>query len=140
MLQRLLFCFTFAAAGLVQAHAAEFLVTVAGIERLQGRILVALCAAEHYARQQCAYGGSVAADATDVVVPLRDVPAGRYAVLVLQDLDGDGRLKRSLIGMPLEPFGFGNDAPVRLGPPAFEKAAVDISAGGGVTAVRLRYR
>jgi uncharacterized protein (DUF2141 family) len=126
-------CACAAAAGTLDVH-------VSGIEQPRGEILIALCAASEYLVRDCTHGSLAAADANAIVVPVRDVPEGRYALLVLQDLDGDRRVKRNFIGMPLEPVAFGNDASVRFGPPTFEAAAVEVTAGHSTANVRLRYR
>lgn len=107
---------------------------------MQGRILVGACSASRYPRMPCEYRGEAPAQAREVTVSLGDMPAGRYAVVVMQDLDGDGRLRRGLAGMPLEPVGFANDAPLRFGPPAFDDAAVEIDGVRRLATVRLRYR
>ncbi|MEM6926021.1 MAG: DUF2141 domain-containing protein [Myxococcota bacterium] len=53
------------------------------------------------------------------------VPAARIAVAVRHDLDGDGKLDTNLLGIPKEPYGFSNNAPLRtFGPPRFEDARV----------------
>jgi len=55
--------------------------------------------------------------ADDGELLLRDVPAGRYAVQVYQDLDGNGRLDRSPRGLPLEPVGFSGNPSLLRGKP-----------------------
>jgi uncharacterized protein (DUF2141 family) len=115
-------------------------VRVSGIEQPRGEILVALCTADEYLVRDCTHGGAAPADGGAVTIAVRDIPPGRYAVLVLQDLDGDRRLKRNLLGMPQEPVGFGNDASMRFGPPKFDAAAVDVAEGTSSTRVQLRYR
>ncbi len=54
--------------------------------------------------------------------------AGRSAVGVYQDLDGDGQLTVNRLGIPLEPFAFSNNAMGQRGPPKFADAAIDTSA------------
>ncbi len=120
--------------------AATLDVRVSGIEQRRGEVLVALCTAAEYLVRDCTHGGAAPADADAVTVAVRDLPPGRYAVLVLQDLDGDRRLKRNLLGMPQEPVGFGNDAAMRFGPPKFDAAAVDVAEGNSSTRVQLHYR
>lgn len=123
----------------------SFKVKVRGIERQQGQVFVALCRPEQYLSRHCSYSGKAKADAEEVTVDINNVSAGRYAVMVFQDVDGDFDLKRNRIGMPLEPVGFGNDAPIRMGPPSFKDASVHVQAKGegaadSSTSVRLRYR
>lgn len=66
-----------------------------------------------------------------------DVPAGRYAVSVFVDKNGNGELDTNLIGSPTEPYGFSRDARGNMGPPDFEASAVDVK---GDTAVNINLR
>ena len=52
------------------------------------------------------------------------LPAGEYAVRVMQDLDGDGELKTNMVGMPQEPWGVSNDARGSFGPPSWEQVKI----------------
>lgn len=61
-------------------------------------------------------------------------PVAKVAVAVRHDRDGDGKLDTNLAGFPREPYGFGNDAPLRsFGPPRFEDALVDARSNARVT-------
>lgn len=53
------------------------------------------------------------------------VEPGRYAIRLFHDRDGDGKLASSMVGLPQEPYGFSNDAPIQFGPPAFQAAAFE---------------
>lgn len=59
-------------------------------------------------------------------VIFRDVPPGRYAVAVHHDVDADGTLKKSMIGVPQEPWGVSRDVRHRMRAPRFQEAAVDV--------------
>ncbi|MFX8281946.1 DUF2141 domain-containing protein, partial [Acinetobacter baumannii] len=48
---------------------------------------------------------------------------------VFQDANGNGRLDMNAMGMPVEPFGFSNDAVGNFGPPRFEQAVLTPVAG-----------
>lgn len=54
----------------------------------------------------------------DLMVPV-NVPV---AIAVFQDLDGNGVLSKSAVGIPSEPYGFSNDSRGLFGPPTFEAA------------------
>jgi len=59
-----------------------------------------------------------------------DLPADRpVAIAVYQDLDGNRRLTKSPLGIPVEPYGFSNDARGTFGPPSFQQAAIVLAAG-----------
>ena len=63
---------------------------------------------------------------------------GTYGVKLFHDVDGDGELARGNFGIPTEPYGFSNDAPVRFGPPSFGDAAFALPTDGAVHTVTLR--
>lgn len=69
---------------------------------------------------------------------LGDLPAGRYAVAVFHDTDGNGRLSTWPIGLPKEAYGFSRDARGRFGPPGFDAAAFDLPAAGARLEISLR--
>jgi outer membrane protein len=62
---------------------------------------------------------------------------GRYAVTVYQDLDGDGRMARSPLGIPVEPVGFSNNARPRFGPARFDAAAFPAGPGEALQEIEL---
>lgn len=62
-------------------------------------------------------------------VVLKDLPDGPLALSVFQDTNANGRLDMNAMGMPVEPFGFSNDAVGSFGPPRFEQAVVRPVAG-----------
>lgn len=64
----------------------------------------------------------------DLVISVGDLPPGKYAVSVFQDIDGNAELDTNFIGYPKEPFGF--SAPMgKFGPPDFNEAAIAVSGG-----------
>ncbi len=65
--------------------------------------------------------------------------AGRYAVVVHHDENADGRFNFSLIGLPLEGYGFSNDAPARFSRPSYHDAAFQVEPGETVLDIRMRY-
>jgi len=66
------------------------------------------------------------------------VPAGRYAIALIHDENGNGKLDKRLI-VPREGFGFSRNAPVRLGPPSFRSAAFAVNQRVEHQAIRMRY-
>lgn len=63
---------------------------------------------------------------------------GRYAIAAFHDVDADGQLDRSAVGVPSEPYGFSNGARGRLGPPSFDAAAVTLGGGSRELIINLR--
>ena len=69
---------------------------------------------------------------------LRDVPPGRYAVQLFQDIDGDGALALSPRGIPREPVGFSNNPSLLRGKPQPWQCLFE--HGDGDTSIRVKLR
>ena len=63
---------------------------------------------------------------------------GQYGIRLFHDIDGNGELNANVMGVPIEPFGFSNNAPPRFGPPSFGAAAFDIGEDGTVQTISLQ--
>ena len=78
------------------------------------------------------------ADEGDFSATLAGLPPGRYAVKSFHDRDSNGKMKFNPLGMPLEPYGFSNNARAPFGPPSWRAASFEVKAGANVQAIRLR--
>ncbi|MFK4873387.1 DUF2141 domain-containing protein [Novosphingobium sp. ZW T3_23] len=74
----------------------------------------------------------------EVKLDFGPVPEGRYAISLVHDENGNGKLDTALM-IPREGFGFSRDAPVRMGPPRFDKAAFDVGSENTRMAIKMRY-
>lgn len=63
---------------------------------------------------------------------------GRYAIRMFQDVDADGEMDANIIGIPTEPIGFSNNAPLQFGPPSFAAAAFEVGVSGAAQSIALR--
>lgn len=68
---------------------------------------------------------------------LKDIPPGRYALLVTHDENGNGKLDTNMLGMPTEGYGFSNNPQV-MRKPTWDEAAFEIGAAGATIVVQLR--
>ena len=122
---------------------AEVQVTVTGLRSDKG--LVRACMTSHEASfPQCrgdatAYSASARAHEGRLTLSFPNVRPGRYAIALLHDENGNGKADRALGMMPKEGFGFSRDAPVRMGPPRFDEAALDLGNGDRTVEIRMRY-
>lgn len=64
--------------------------------------------------------------------------AGPYAVAVIHDANGNGKLDTTL-GIPREGFGFSRNPGLRPGPPRFASVRMPIGEGVNHATIRLRY-
>ena len=86
--------------------------------------------------------GPVAADGAPVNAAtasftFKDLPAGRYAVKVINDENGNGKFDTNVVGMPLEGYGFSN-SPQVMRKPTFDEAAFDLPAAGAHISIQMR--
>ncbi len=73
-----------------------------------------------------------------VVGLFRDLPPGRYAVIVYHDENGDGKLDLRFGMFPKEGYGLSNN-PKLSGPPKFKDAAFELPVEGKHIAIHLDY-
>lgn len=114
------------------AHAADLVIHVDGLPAAEGRVMCGLFLTEagfpdddRRARTE-----QRAADPTGTTCQFSDVPAGRVAVAVSHDRNGNGRLDKNFLGIPREPWGVSNGVRPSLRPPRFAEAAFELPAEG----------
>jgi uncharacterized protein (DUF2141 family) len=91
------------------ASADTLQVTVSGIKAGQGSLRVAVFDEAHrdqFAEGKYLYGTEVPAEAGEMTVEIPDLESAEYAVAVIQDLNGNGKLDRNMFKIPKEPYGF----------------------------------
>lgn len=112
-------------------RAADLVVRVTGIPAASGEIGCALfTAAEGFPMDDAvARRVRLPADPAGVSCRFADVPAGRYAVAVSHDANGNRKLDTNLIGLPTEAWGVSNNARPSLRAPRFDEARFDVADG-----------
>lgn len=65
--------------------------------------------------------------------------ADAYAVEVYHDANGDKQLDRGPQGIPLEGYGYSNDAPTRFAFPSFDSVRFGVKAGETTIRIKVRY-
>ena len=122
------------------AHAADVVVRIGGLAEPLGQVGCALFSSDQGFPLDSA-GARVqwlAAEAQGVACRFADVPAGRYAVSIAHDLNGNRRVDRNVLGMPTEPWGVSNDARPTLRAPRFDEAAFTVGADAQEFALTVR--
>ncbi len=115
--------------GMVPAKKEEFTltVTVGNLRNENGYIAVALHNGDTDFPEKDAFMSQyVEADGSSIEVVFKNVPAGEYAIAVMHDENGNEDLDFNSYGMPLEGYGFSNEAMGEQGPPDFQDAAFDV--------------
>lgn len=73
-----------------------------------------------------------------VQILIHNLAPGDYAIALLHDENGNGRLDR--IGpVPTEGFGFSNNPKLRFGPPSFRQARFTLAAGAVRQTIQMHY-
>jgi uncharacterized protein (DUF2141 family) len=115
-------------------------VNVSGIKSSSGQVAVTLYAND--SKKFLAHHGSLGvarvraqAGTTRVCVTLPG--PGQYAAAVYHDLDGDGKIDRSIIGLPSEPFALSNNPPPKMAWPRIGPSLFATHAGENTITVRL---
>src|SRR4051812_4697416 len=116
------------------AKAGPLTVQVAGV-RAAGRIHVAVCEKRWFMKDDCPIVGSAPSNGEPVAISFAEIPAGRYAVMVYQDRNGDGHMDYAPLRLPKEPWGLSGP---RTFAPTFERSAFDVGAAPVVVTVELR--
>lgn len=76
--------------------------------------------------------------ATTKSIRFEGLAPGDYAVAVIHDANGNGKLD-TMFGIPKEGFGFSRDPAIRFGPPSFANACFAVGGGAEIQQIRIRY-
>ena len=74
-------------------------------------------------------------DAGEVRIVFNELKAGKYAVSIVYDEDGDGKLNTGFLGIPSELVGFSNNVKGTFGPPSFHKASFTFTGSETISIV-----
>jgi uncharacterized protein (DUF2141 family) len=66
-------------------------------------------------------------------------PAGTYALVVVHDENMNGKLDTTRLGIPMEGYGFSNDARAFLGAPSFSAASFQYGGQNLELTINLHY-
>lgn len=109
----------------LSVSAQKLTITVKNIKEHTGTLMIGVYDEQHYMKTT-AVGAEAKADKDEVTVTVTLPAAGRYAVAIFQDKNGNGKLDTNFMGIPNEPFGFSNIKSFPMGTPKFKNAAIDI--------------
>ncbi len=99
-------------------------VAVTNVTAAKGRVHVDICPKAEFLKEDCPWSGEAPATVGTTIVTIPNVPPGVYAAQVFQDRNDNHKVDRALFGVPTEPVGFSNDAPIHMSPPKWTDAAV----------------
>jgi uncharacterized protein (DUF2141 family) len=114
-------------------------VKISNIREIKGDIRVALFNNEDDFLEKPVHAKSIKATSKEVSVKFENLPQGDYAVSVFHDENSNGELDKSVVGIPKEGFVFGNNAMGTFGPPAFNKAKIQLKDQNVIQELSLKY-
>lgn len=83
-------------------------------------------------------GRSVPAGKSCKVI-FENVPYGAYAVSVLHDENGNGKMDKGVLGIPKEGFGVSNNPEIKMGPPSFAESRFDLKSRELTLNIGMKY-
>lgn len=72
-------------------------------------------------------------------VTFKDLPRGSYAVSVLHDENGNGKMDKNFVGMPKEGYGASNNPSKKRRAPTFDEAKFSLNSSGQTIEIALIY-
>jgi uncharacterized protein (DUF2141 family) len=80
----------------------------------------------------------VPAVAGETVITLHGIAPGVYGIQTFQDVNSNDKMDTTWMGLPLEPFGFSQDARPFLSKPGFDAVKFTLVAGDNVQTIHLQ--
>ncbi len=116
------------------AVADNLAIEVKGVRSDKGRVYVAV----HKPTENVTFPGAAGmvagcwrvADGGPLRISFSGLEPGIYAVNAFHDENANGELDTNILGIPLEGYGFANDATGVMGPPSFLDASVEVRETG----------
>jgi uncharacterized protein (DUF2141 family) len=122
------------------ARAADLEVVVTNIQVATGFVRLGLYddPASFPKRSGTIDGGDVVVKGNTATYVFRNLKPGVYAIAIYHDANANKRFDKTL-GIPMEGFGFSNNARPRLSAPSFKRAAVTLKAPRTRITIRLLH-
>ena len=99
--------------------------SVSGIEQIEGQLVLALFSNQEEFLKTPIKSRYISVKNKGIMkVEWHEIPNVPLALSIFHDLNGNGKLDTNLLGIPTEPFGFGNNAKIALGPPSWKECLI----------------
>ena len=115
-------------------------ITVSNIKSLEGNIMVAVFNADQKFLGEDVVAGKIepVTQTGEMTIMIDGLPFGEYAISVFHDENANEILDANFVKMPVEPYGFSNNARGRFGPPTFEDAKINFTSSQNNFSIRLK--
>ena len=103
------------------ANAAELKFKIKDIRSAKGKILIQLFqGAENYKKGKAISSQMAKAKKGDIIINFHNLKEGEYAIRFFHDENNDGKMESNMVGMPVEGYGFSNNAQPNFGPASYK--------------------
>jgi len=126
--------------GYAAAPLATLIVKVEKVSPRGGDLRVALYTRDSYPLDNAdpVTDSVVPAKPGETIVTLSGIKPGEYAVKLFQDFNRNGRFDMSWLGLPLEKYGFSNDARPTFSEPPFDATKFELRPGTNTITIHLQ--
>jgi uncharacterized protein (DUF2141 family) len=118
----------------------DLYVLLTGFKSDAGKARVAVCNSEqNFDSNTSAFrGDSVKVQSGQAEILFSNIPFGEYAIKSYHDQNGDRVLNKGFMGMPLESYGFSNNARGTFGPPKWSAAKFKFETSMDTVKIELK--
>ena len=142
MLFNIIFSLFFSQMNFYNVTGGDIDLTVVGINNQKGEILVALYDSPEGFPQNAGKAIKLiksSANKGDILLHIKDVLPGKYAIALFHDTNGDAILNTNLLGIPKEGYGVSNDIKNKFSAPKFQQSVFVHGAGRTILTISINY-
>lgn len=119
------------------SRSAVLTITVQAVKQPSGHLMLEVYNSEASFRRDAIRQVRQPARAGNVSIPIGELPAGQYAVMMFQDLNGNGKLDTNLFGIPNEPWGGSLQGKTVFGAPGWTDTRFDLEQPDMTISIQL---
>ncbi|WP_105172465.1 DUF2141 domain-containing protein [Pseudoalteromonas sp. T1lg24] len=122
----------------VSAQTVQF--NIEGIQHDKGKLYIQLFKGENNFKKGEAHNVAIVnAKKGKLTVTFNDVESGNYAIRYFHDENNNRDFDNNMFGMPIEGYGFSNNAPVNFGPPSYQQMTFIVSDVAVINSSTVNY-
>lgn len=111
-----------------------------GMNSNNGNVKIALCNSDlNYMDHRSPFiGKTIAIKNNNALIEFEDLPFGDYAIKAFHDEDSNDDLNTNILGIPIEDYGFSNNARGMFGPPSWEDAKFNFNSETKIIEIEIK--
>lgn len=117
------------------AAAADITLKINKVYEKGGEIRIAVYDSEDNFRKKPVRAMKLPGVQGEMVIPIADLPAGKYGIMLFHDMNGNEKLDSNLLGIPKEYWSASLEGKVVIGRPGWSDIVFDLTEDGKTVAV-----